>query len=249
MLQKSYAEGLRALALYTATLADKSHLHPEDDHWAKLEDLLLPMVKGYGSETSYELLKQSLQIFGGSGYTQDYPLEQYIRDAKIDTIYEGTTAIQGLDLFFRKIVRDQGQTLMRFSESILDTIKGGADELAAEREMLGQALEDVQAQIGAMVGYSMASQQDPEQIYKTGLHTTKLLESLSEVVIGWLLIRHAEVAVHALPEASTKDRAFYEGKIASARFFAKDAFPRIRLRREAAEEEDGALMEIPIEAF
>ena len=249
MLQKSYAEGLRALALYTASLADTSHLHGEDDHWAKLEDMFLPMVKGYGSEKAYELLKQSLQIFGGSGFTQDYPLEQYIRDAKIDTIYEGTTAIQGLDLFFRKIVRDQGQTLMRFSESILDTIKGGPDELAVEREMLGQALEDVQAQIGAMVGYSMASQQDPEQIYKTGLHTTKLLESLSEVVIGWLLIRHAEVAVHALPEASEKDTAFYEGKIASARFFARDAFPKTRLRREAAETEDGALMELPVEAF
>jgi len=249
MLQKSYAEGLRALALYTASLADTSHLHGEDDHWAKLEDMFLPMVKGYGSEKAYELLKQSLQIFGGSGFTQDYPLEQYIRDAKIDTIYEGTTAIQGLDLFFRKIVRDQGQTLMRFSESILDTIKGGPDELAVEREMLGQALEDVQAQIGALVGYSMASQQDPEQIYKTGLHTTKLLESLSEVVIGWLLIRHAEVAVHALPEASEKDTAFYEGKIASARFFARDAFPKTRLRREAAEAEDGSLMELPVEAF
>jgi alkylation response protein AidB-like acyl-CoA dehydrogenase len=249
LLQKSYAEGLRALALYTASLADKSHLHGEDDHWHKLEDLLLPMVKGYGSEKAYELLKQSLQIFGGSGFTQDYPLEQYIRDAKIDTIYEGTTAIQGLDLFFRKIVRDQGQTLMRFSESILDTIKGGPDELAVEREMLGRALEDLQAQIGVMVGYSMASQQDPEQIYKTGLHTTKLLESLSEVVIGWLLIRHAEVAVHALPEASEKDKAFYEGKIASARFFARDAFPKARLRREAAEVEDGALMELPVEAF
>ena len=163
MLQKSYAEGLRALAFYTASLADKSHLHVEDEHWHKLEDLFLPMVKGYGLEKAYELLKQSLQIFGGSGYTQDYPLEQYIRDAKIDTIYEGTTAIQGLDLFFRKIVRDQGQTLMRFSESILDTIKGGPDELAVEREMLGTALEDVQAQIGAMVGYSMAAQQDSQQ--------------------------------------------------------------------------------------
>ena len=73
----------------------------------RINDLLLPIVKGVGSERSYEMLAQSLQTLGGSGYLQDYPIEQYIRDAKIDTLYEGTTAIQGLDFFFRKMVRDQ----------------------------------------------------------------------------------------------------------------------------------------------
>ena len=74
-----------------------------------MNDLLLPIVKGYGSERSWTLLgTESLQTFGGSGFLQDYPIEQYVRDAKIDTLYEGTTAIQGQDLFFRKIVKDQG---------------------------------------------------------------------------------------------------------------------------------------------
>ena len=117
MLQKSYAEGLRALVLYTAARQDKVALaeaarRARRARRAGVNDLLLPLVKGVGSERAYELLgTESLQTFGGSGFLQDYPLEQYVRDAKIDTLYEGTTAIQSLDLFFRKIVRDQGQAL------------------------------------------------------------------------------------------------------------------------------------------
>ncbi len=116
LLQKAYAEGMRALMIYTATQQDAVQIAEaegrRDEAAERLNDLLLPLVKGVGSERSYELLgSQSLQTLGGSGFLQDYPIEQYIRDAKIDTLYEGTTAIQGMDLFFRKIVRDQGQAL------------------------------------------------------------------------------------------------------------------------------------------
>ena len=83
-----------------------------------INDLLLPIVKGAGSERSYDQLAQALQTFGGSGYLQDYPLEQYIRDAKIDTLYEGTTAIQAQDFFFRKIVRNKGAALGALSAEI-----------------------------------------------------------------------------------------------------------------------------------
>ncbi len=176
-------------------------------------------------------------------------MEQYIRDAKIDTIYEGTTAIQGLDLFFRKIARDQGATLMMLGQSILETVKGGSEEMAVERELLGKALEDVQNHVGALVGFSMGAMQDPPEIYKAGLHTTPLLESLAEVIIGWLLIRHADVALEALPDASESDRAFYEGKIASARYFARTVLPKATLRRELAQTEDGGLMDLAVESF
>ena len=87
MTQKAYAEGLRALVMYTAWVQDQVILHPGDDKWERRSDLLLPLVKGYSSEKAYEQLAQSLQVFGGSGYTQDYPIEQYLRDTKIDTIY------------------------------------------------------------------------------------------------------------------------------------------------------------------
>ena len=249
MLQKSYAEGLRALWMYAAKTLDKARLEPGDPYWAKLNDLLLPLVKGYSSEKAYELLATSLQVFGGSGFTRDYPIEQYIRDAKIDTLYEGTTAIQALDLFFRKIVRDQGQTLTRFAEGILEYVKGGSDEFAAERQALGQALEQVQNHIGVMVNHSVASMQEPSEIYKVGFHTNALLESLAEVTIAWLLLEHAEVADRSRGNASDADAAFYEGKIASARFFVREALPKVAIRTAAAESEDAWLMDLPVEAF
>ena len=115
MTQKAYAEGLRALYLYTATFQDAEvakAVHGVDAELAaKVNDLLLPIVKGVGSEQAYAKLTESLQTFGGSGFLQDYPIEQYIRDAKIDSLYEGTTAIQAQDFFFRKIVRDKGVAL------------------------------------------------------------------------------------------------------------------------------------------
>ncbi len=251
MMQKAYAEGLRALVMYTSWVQDQVMLHPDDDHWDRLNDLLLPMVKGYSSEKAYEMLAVSLQTLGGSGFTQDYPIEQYIRDAKIDTVYEGTTGIQAMDLFFRKIARDQGQTLTRLASEITEFVKGGpdADELSAERELLGKALDDAQGAIGVLVGGLMASMQTPTEIYKVGLHLNPMLESLSEVTIAWLMLRHAEVALAKLPEAEGAERDFYTGKVASARWFVRNVLPKIALRRAAAESEDGGLMELPDGAF
>ncbi|MBN2114017.1 MAG: acyl-CoA dehydrogenase [Acidimicrobiia bacterium] len=251
MEQKANAEGMRALTLYSAWVLDQVMLHREEPYWSKLSDLLLPLVKGYCSEKAYDLMGQCLQVLGGSGFTKDYPLEQYIRDLKIDSLYEGTTGIQALDLFFRKISRDRGETLMRMAAGIIETVKGGGDgdPFTRERELLGKAMEDVQGQLGVMVGTAMASMQDPPAIYKVGLHTNDLLFSLAEVVIGWLLLRHAELAQEALPGASAKDKAFYEGKIASARWFAANALPRAALRRTLAETEQGELMTLSDEAF
>lgn len=251
MLQKAYSEGLRALVMYTAWVQDQVIRYPDDDHWDRLNDLLLPMVKGYSSEKAYELLATSLQVFGGSGFTMDYPIEQYIRDAKIDTVYEGTTGIQAMDLFFRKIARDQGETLTRLASQIVEFVKGGGDDdvLAAEREILGKGLDDAQGQLGVLVGHLMAAMQDRSEVYKAGLHLNSLLESLSEVVIGWLMLRHAELALAALPDADDDDRMFYEGKVASARFFVRHALPGIAVRRRWAEEEEGDLMALPNEAF
>src|ERR1700689_2441730 len=119
---------MRALMLYTATLQDAIQVAAaqgrQDETAAELNDLLLPVVKGVGSERAYELLTLSLQTLGGSGYLQDYPLEQYLRDAKIDSLYEGTTAIQGLDLYFRKIVRNGGTALGQLTAQIREFAAG-----------------------------------------------------------------------------------------------------------------------------
>jgi alkylation response protein AidB-like acyl-CoA dehydrogenase len=257
MLQKSYAEGMRALVLYTASIQDDVAIAEaagrEDDLAVRLNDLLLPIVKGFGSERSYELLgSQSLQTFGGSGYLQDYPLEQYIRDAKIDTLYEGTTAIQGMDLFFRKIVRDKGRALTKLMADIQEVAKGDAGNgaLAKERELLGQGLEDVQAIVATMVGALTSSAQDVTNVYKVGQNTTRLLMALGDVVTGWLLVRQAEVALARLAEGqSGRELAFYQGKVAAARFFCAQVLPPLSAQRAIAESVDNDLMDLPEDAF
>ena len=260
MLQKAYAEGLRLLVLYAATQQDTEMTaeavgedSPERDRAARLNDLLLPIVKGFGSEKSYELLgSQSLQTFGGSGYLQDYPVEQYIRDAKIDTLYEGTTGIQGMDLFFRKIVRDRGQALTALMTEISEFAKAdeGAGRFTVERELLGKALEDVQGIVGTMVGAITAAQETPAEIYKVGHNTTRLLMALGDLVLGWLLLRAAVVADNALAAGPAGRAAtFYTGKVASARFFARQILPLLTGQRTAAEAVDNALMDMPEEAW
>jgi alkylation response protein AidB-like acyl-CoA dehydrogenase len=257
MLQKSYAEGLRALVLYTASVQD-SVIEAQyagdtaaEDAAERLNDLLLPLVKGCGSERSYELLgSQSLQIFGGSGFLQDYPLEQYIRDSKIDTLYEGTTAIQGLDLFFRKIVRDKGQALTVLAGEITAFLESGDGQLVEERRQLGLALESVQGMIGTMVGFLSSSREDPKNVYKVGLNTTRLLLSLGDLVVGWLLLRQAQVAQARLAEGvSGSDESFYTGKVAAASFFASTVLPELSGRRALVEATTLDLMDIPEDAF
>ncbi len=250
MHQKAYAEGLRALYYYTAWVHDQSVLS-EDEVWARRRALLLPLVKGFSADVAYQLLGESLQVFGGSGYTKDYPIEQYIRDVKIDSLYEGTTGIQALDLFFRKVVRDRGETLQGLLGDIHEFVKAGAadDPLERERALLGSALESLKGQLEVMVGQSMAYLESPTEIYKVGLHANPFLESLSEVVIGWLLLRHADIALEALSGAPEIDVHFYEGKVAAARFFAFHALPAVGNRTSASEAEDGALMELAVEAF
>lgn len=255
MTQKAYAEGMRSLVLYTASVQDQIAVKEAagEDHKALigLNDLLLPIVKGYGSEKSYEQLAQSLQTFGGSGYLQEYPIEQYIRDAKIDTLYEGTTAIQGQDYFFRKIVRDQGQALTTLSEEIKKFLAEavGGEELAAAREQLATSAVDLEAIVGAMLTDLAGTEKDVRSIYKVGLNSTRLLLASGDVVIGYLLLRGAAVAAEKLPTASAKDAAFYTGKIAAAKFFAANILPNVGVQRSLAETITLDVMDLPEEAF
>jgi hypothetical protein len=259
MLQKAYAEGMRALVLYTATFQDAMQVavaQGRDDQQASaLNDLLLPVVKGVGSERAYEMLTHSLQTLGGSGFLQDYPIEQYVRDAKIDSLYEGTTAIQGLDLYFRKIVKDEGKALGLVLAQVREfaASEAGNGRLKAERAALARATDDVEAMVTAMHGYLVGSVQQPAEVYRVGLNTTRLLLALGDLIIGWLLARQAEIAQGKLDEDGAPgphgDRAFYEGKIAAARFFAATVLPRLATERQITEATTLDLMELAQEAF
>ena len=257
MLQKAYAEGMRALVLYTATIQDTLQIAAAqgrtDEAAARLNDLLLPVVKGVGSERSYQLLTLSLQTLGGSGFLQDYPIEQYIRDAKIDSLYEGTTGIQSLDLFFRKIIRDRGQAFGDLLAKVREfaAADGGNGRLKTERAALADAATQVEAIASAMTGWTIASVDAPAEIYKVGLNTTRLLMALGDLVIGWQLAVHAEVALRKLDEGgvSAADQDFYAGKLAAARFFAATVLPRLAVDRKVAEETTLDLMDLPEGGF
>ncbi len=253
MVQKSYSEGMRALVLYTASIQDQIALaRAANDEklsdYEALNDLLLPIVKGYGSEKSWVLLgTESLQTFGGSGFTQDWPLEQYVRDAKIDTLYEGTTAIQGLDFFFRKIVKDGGRAITLLAKEIGKFAASGG-ELSSEKAALAKALQEVNEMTGTLVGFAMESQEKPEEIYKTGLNTTRFLMAVGEIIIAWLLLRQAEIAISKSADPG-RDADFYAGKIASAKFFIRTVLPHISAEKVILESEDGGLMGISEAAF
>ncbi|MEV7397793.1 acyl-CoA dehydrogenase [Aeromicrobium sp. NPDC092404] len=262
LTQKSYAEGLRSLAMYAATWQDDVIIKEaagEDTSLSEaVNDLLLPLVKGYGSERSWVLLgTESLQTFGGSGFLQDYPIEQYVRDAKIDTLYEGTTAIQGQDLFFRKIVKNKGAALGYLSEQVKEFAESeaGNGRLKVERELLKQGLDDASAIIGATFSDLMASNPadekgDLKNIYKVGLNTTRLVYVLGDLTVAWLLLRGAEVALEKLGgEVSAADKSFYEGKVAAAQFFARNVLPKLAGERAIAENIDGSVMELDESAF
>ncbi|MEU8056154.1 acyl-CoA dehydrogenase [Microbispora bryophytorum] len=254
MLQKSYTEAMRALVIYTATIQDQIQIAEfegrRDQAADALNDLLLPLVKGVGSERSYELLARSLQTLGGSGFLQDYPIEQYIRDSKIDSLYEGTTAIQGQDLFFRKVLRNQGAAL----GSLLGEIRtfagseAGNGRLKVERGLLDEAAGEVKAMADTMAGWAIASMETPQEVYKVGLNTTRFLMALGDLVLGWLLLRQAEIALNAL-SASEEDKAFYTGKVAAASFFAQTVLPRLAAERRVLAATGQDLMELPEESF
>ncbi|WP_341230587.1 acyl-CoA dehydrogenase [Nocardioides salarius] len=261
MVQKSFSEAMRSLVFYTAAWQDKimvaEHEGTMDTEETKLaeavNDLLLPIVKGYGSERSWVLLgTESLQTFGGSGFLQEYPIEQYVRDAKIDTLYEGTTAIQGQDFFFRKIVKDQGRALGHLAAQIQGFIdsEAGNGRLKNERQLLATALDDANAMVGHLINDLMSAQDEIRNIYKVGLNTSRLLMVLGDVVCAWLLLRGAEVALEKLGgDVSAKDKSFYEGKVAAAQFFASYNLPKISSERAIAEAVDLSLMDLDEAAF
>ncbi|MBI5515465.1 MAG: acyl-CoA dehydrogenase [Deltaproteobacteria bacterium] len=245
--QKAHAEGLRALCAFTAHVQDRvelagGHGVTGDD---LRNDLLLPLVKGYASETAWTQLTLSLQTLGGSGYVEDYPIAQYLRDQKIDSVYEGTTHIQALDLVFRKVGKDGGATLNALLSEVEETLRGaeGGEALATERALLATAVGDLQGLLGALLGKL------GESVYHVGLHANRALTSMAQVLVAWLLVRHAALALRRLPEASPADRAFYQGKVASARFYCREVLPEVALARGLVERSDLTTMEVPAESF
>ncbi len=237
LTQRAYADGGRALVLYTATMIDRFEAAAltggSDPEAVARHRMLLPIVKTWCAENGWRVLGQeALQVFGGSGYLRDYPLEQYVRDTKIDAIYEGTTGIQALDLFERRLLRDHAATVTALLAEI-DSFAAQLDSgpLATEAELLAEAASAFRT----LLREAMERAETEPRVAALGL--TPLLLSLGDLVVGWLLLRASVVAQLRLTEpgplATPADDL--AGIVASGRWFARQVLTMLPARQRAAE--------------
>lgn len=243
--QKAYTEGMRALLLYCSYQMDQAETEKDEAKKSRLQnrvDLLVPVCKAYCSDMGFRVNELALQTYGGYGYISDYPVEQYMRDAKVSSIYEGTNGIQALDLIGRKLTINQGQLFREFYED-LNTFcskQANQDHFKNEVTLLKKAADEL-GQVTMKFGeWAMAKNFDLPQ-----LHAVAYLNNLGDVMLAWLLLDHAMHA-HGLlknqpPDQETK---FLEGKIHSARYFIHHLLPGAKARAKAIMDGDDSPLQI-----
>ncbi len=251
---KAHVEGIRALAVKLGFHWDKGHqLAGVDDEQAAYHkgqvEILTPLLKAYASEQAYRLCALAIQVYGGAGFLKDYPVEQYARDAKIFSIYEGTTHIQSMDLVGRKLGQAGGAHFQQFMGDITAFLEKNRQHpiFAKEVELLGEAQEAAMTAAMGVLGWS----QDPEKFHLIPLSANRFLELFSELTVGYLLLDAGVLANEKLAGLSETDpdRAFYEGKRASALWYARNVLPNVAHRAKLNAMEDASPMELSDAAF
>jgi alkylation response protein AidB-like acyl-CoA dehydrogenase len=222
---KAYTEGMRSFVYFVAYCLDIQEASPNDEERQKayeMASLLTPVLKTYNAVEGFNVCINALQVFGGAGYTKDYPVEQIVRDAKITSIYEGTNGIQALDLLGRKMPMRNGQVFQDFIDKIQETINRCIihARLKALATNLESALKKLQNTATAL-GIAARS----TEIRTAFSHSVPFLMVMGDVIIAWMLLWRAEIAVMKLENSTKKDRNFYEGQIKSAEFFIETQLP------------------------
>ncbi len=253
---KSRVEGIRALAVKLARHEDSAkQARGKDDAKAAYHqgqvDLLVPLVKAYGSDQAFRICEEAIQTYGGAGYTRDYPVEQYCRDAKIFSIYEGTNHIQAMDLVGRKLAQAGGQNLQAFLGDVAAFVAQND-----KHPVLGPAVRDLSGAQEALAGSAMRllSWFQMGKMALVPLAANTFLEMMAETTVAWLLLDGARIALEkqaALPagDAGAADRAFYEGKKHAALYYARTVLPRVRFHADLLGREDTSPLDIPDAAF
>jgi 3-(methylthio)propanoyl-CoA dehydrogenase len=250
---KAHVNGIRALVLKMTMHLDRSRvLAGKDDeqaayHRGQLE-LLTPLVKSYGSDQAFRVCVQAIQVFGGAGYCQDYPVEQYARDAKIFSIYEGTNHIQAMDLVGRKLGQAGGAHFQQFMADV-----GGFIEAHREHKVYGEAVrqlaaaqEGVMASAMVLLGWS----QEPAKMALIPLSANRFLNMMAELAVGWLLLDAGVLADKAAEKASSEEeKDFYEGKRLTALWYARNVLPNVELAARTMALEDTSPMQMSNAAF
>ncbi len=251
---KAHVEGIRALLVKLAMHTDKARMMAgKDDEQAAYHrgqvELLTPLVKAYSSDQAFRLCAQAIQVYGGAGYCQDYPVEQYTRDSKIFSIYEGTNHIQAMDLVGRKMGQAGGAHFQQFMADV-----GGFVETHREHPVYGEAVRQLAAAQEGIMSSAMAVlgwSQDAAKVPLIPLSANRFLQMMSELAVGWLLLDAAVIAEKAAEKVSesSPDKAFYEGKKWSALWFARNVLPNVEQAARMMALEDSSPVEIPVEAF
>ena len=252
MDMKSKVEGIRALIIKLTLHIDKANATADDEaaqayHQGQV-DLLVPLVKAYGSDQAFQVCATAIQTLGGAGYLKDHPIEQYCRDAKIFSIYEGTNHIQALDLVGRKLGQRGGANLQAFIKDVQAFATTHKDHpiYRDAAATLGAAADAVLSTAMRFLGWFSGGKME-----MVPLAANRFLEMMSETAIGWLLLDAAviaDAAAAALP-ADHVDRAFYTGKRYSALFFAANVVATVPGKAVLVGKEDRTPIEIPTEAF
>ena len=250
MLQKSHVEGMRALAYGAAVLDDRAKTATDPELKMAMEErlaLMTPIVKAFCTDKGFEMCNEAIQVFGGYGYCGEYPVEQYARDARIAPIYEGTNFIQSADLLARKMPRNGGaafQAVMADVTAFVDAY-GEVEELKVVCEMVGKARDGLLGAVGSMMkNFATGDFNFPMSI------ATRFLHMMGELICGWQLGEQAALAKAALDAGATgDDEVFYKGKLITARFFAQNVLPGVRMKAAIIKAGDTSCLEMAEEAF
>jgi alkylation response protein AidB-like acyl-CoA dehydrogenase len=250
MIMKSYVEGMRSLIYYIGICDDKREISDNDDEKFKYQgivDLLIPIVKGYITDRSFEICSHAIQVYGGYGYIKDYPLEQLLRDCRIAMIYEGTNGIQAMDLLGRKLGLNKGKPIMDLLGEILATIAAAKKfpALAIQAEKVEEAVN----KLGEVALHMGKTAMSPQQLHAFAF-AHPFMEVCGDVIFSWMLLWRASAATQALDKgAKKKDRSFYEGQIKSAEYFTHSILPITQGKMDAILATNGACVEISEAAF
>ncbi len=251
---KAHTEGIRSLVVKLTTHRDFAEIYRgKDDEKAAYHmgqvDLLTPLVKAYSSEEAYRLCALAIQVYGGAGFLKDWPVEQYARDSKIFTIYEGTTHIQSMDLVGRKLGQAGGANFQAYMGDISQFVEKhrGSKAFGKEIESLQGASEAVMQMAMGMLGWS----QEPSKAVLVPLYSNRVLKAMSELSIAWLLLEGAIIAEAAAAKVSDAhpDKAFYAGKQAAALWYARNVLPGVEATAKLITAEDSSPVDLADQAF
>ncbi len=243
LTQKAYTEGCRAFALWLALQADRADHHPEADvrkDAADLLTLLTPIVKAFITDNGFLTTNLALQVYGGHGYIREWGMEQYVRDARINMIYEGTNTIQSLDLLGRKVLQDNGAKLRKFGELVTALIEdeGHRDEMAEFINPLAELagkVEKLTMEIG------MKAMRNPDE---AGAAAVDYLRVVGHLVLSYFWARMASIALQ-----KPSDDRFYASKLATARFYFAKLQPETAMLIRSARAGSDPLMQVAVECF